>query len=45
MGHDDRRDGHTDMTADGIAPEDEPTQDPGNTQIPAGGENTEEDEA
>lgn len=32
------------MTADNIAPEDVPTPDPGNTEIPAHGNQNEEDE-
>jgi hypothetical protein len=43
MGHENRPEGPSDMTADNIAPEDVPTQDPGNTEIPADGE-TKEDE-
>ena len=45
MGHEERPDGPTDMTADNIAPEDVPPQDPGNTQLPADGEQNEEDDA
>ncbi|MGV3711400.1 hypothetical protein [Pseudolysinimonas sp.] len=43
MGHDERADGPTDMTADNIAPEDVPTPDPANTQLPQ--DETKEDEA
>jgi|GEM_PF-2869488 hypothetical protein len=48
MGHDERDgragDGPTDMTADNIAPEDVPTREPANTQVPADGDENEEDE-
>lgn len=54
MGHDDTNhdpagstDGPTDMTADNIAPEDVPTSDPANTELPADGglgDETKEDE-
>ena len=44
MGHDVPRDGPTDMTADNIATEDVPTQDPANTEVPAHGDQNEENE-
>lgn len=40
MAHDARPDGETDMTADGIAPDDVPTHDPANTEV--GAENHDE---
>ena len=44
MGTDDRRDAPTDMTADNIAPDDLPTRDPANTEIPADGAEKEDEE-
>lgn len=44
MGHDEGQGGPTDMTADNIAPDDVPTPDPGNTEIPADGTDTQEEE-
>ncbi len=44
MERDERPDGPTDMTADNIAPEDVPEQDPANTRVPAHGEENEEHE-
>lgn len=42
MGHGDQQGGPSDMTADNIAPEDVPTRDPANTEIPADGDDEKE---